>query len=473
MTLPLFKHQQEIFDNTKDLSSYGILWSPGVGKSAPTLHTAAHLFREGKIDAVMIVAPNGVHRNWLTDELPKHLDSALPVESHLYDSNRSGSKKATDDRERLLKHQGLAVLAITYDGLVTERGKAYAKRFLTQRKCLYVLDEAHYIKTPGSKRTKTILASSKYAPYKRLLTGTPVAEGPFDLYSQLKFLNENFWKQKKIGSFAAFKAAFGVFVRREFGPRSFNQLVNYKDLDRLHDALKESCSRLTKEDAGLNLPEKLYTKRYFELTPEQKRIYNSLRDELRAELSPGVEIQAPLALTKLLRLQQITCGYVGVEDQLVKIDGPNPRLESLIDILDATPGQVIIWTRFTEDINQICARLGSKATRYDGTQTAQEAAESKEAFQRGEYQYFVANSQKGAEGLTLNMAQTAIYYSNSFRLVHRDQSENRNHRVGQKNNVLYIDLVAQDSVDEQIVEALRDKFDIASQITGDRLRDWI
>lgn len=362
------------------------------------------------------------------------------------------------------------MLAITYDGLCTETGKAYVKRFLTQRRVFYVLDEAHYIKTPGSKRTKTILASSKYARYKRLLTGTPVAEGPFDLYSQLRFLDENFWKYKGIGSFSGFKSEFGVFMRREFGPRSFDQLIGYKNLEKLHGCLGEMCHRLTKEEAGLKLPPKLYSKRYIELTPEQKRIYSSLRDDLRAELMTGVEITTPLAIVKLLRLQQVICGYVGDGEKILhRIEGPNPRLDATLDILSGINHQAIVWCRFTEDIDQLTAALGSDAVRYDGTLTPDDAALSKEKFQAGDAKVFVANTQKGAEGLTLVGAKSAIYYSNSFRLVHREQSENRCHRPGQTTSVLYTDLVAQDTVDEQIVDALQKKQDIATLITGDRL----
>ena len=215
-------------------------------------------------------------------------------------------------------------------------------------------------------------------------------------------------------------------------------------------------------------------------------------------LDGDTPVIAALAITRLLRLQQITCGYLPTDDEdepLYVIPGANRRLDLLCDLIEAQQQKTIVWARFQMDITLILAELkkrGIKAVRYDGLVNDDERAEAKALFQgeralydRGQVvgretippeeqaQVFVGNPAAGATGLTLTAAKTVIYYSNSFKLIDRLQSEDRAHRIGQDNSVLYIDLVAEDTVDEKVVEALRNKFNVASQITGDRLKDWL
>jgi SNF2 family DNA or RNA helicase len=255
----------------------------------------------------------------------------------------------------------------------------------------------------------------------------------------------------------------------------YDKLLHYKNTEQLNEILASVSSRVTKESAGLNLPPKLYSKRYYDLSSEQMRLYNELRDEYLATMKDGSVVDGNLAIVRLLRLQQIICGYAQTDDEepIKMIGDKNPRMELLGEIVEGLYTPVIIWARFTKDIDQIMELLGDKAVRYDGKVSEDQAAVNKKRFQNGEAQFFVGNPQKGKEGLTLIQAQTVIYYSNSFKLIDRLQSEDRAHRIGQKNLVNYIDLVAPKTVDEHIVKSLRSKFDIAAQITGDELKDWL
>ena len=214
------------------------------------------------------------------------------------------------------------------------------------------------------------------------------------------------------------------------------------------------------------------------MTSKQSNIYEELVEEFIVELENGEFVEASLAIVRLLRLQQITCGYVGTEpgEPLVRLDDENPRLKLLHSICEHMPHKTIIWARFVEDINQIMDMLtlsGEKAVRYDGQVDDDEKATAKEEFQNGEAKFFVANPQAGATGLTLHAARTVIYYSNSFNLVDRLQSEDRAHRIGQEHPVNYIDLVCNGTVDEKIVKSLKGKQEIASEIIGDDLREWL
>lgn len=484
-----FDHQRELFERTRELAYHGILWEQGCGKSKPVIDMATDLFERGEIDAVLVVAPAGVERNWITDEIPEHLPDRVIslLKIMLWRSIRSRTKWHAREFDALVKHKGLAWLCISYDAFMTEVGKRAAWRFLRRRRCLYILDESDEIKTPKAKRTRSIIASGKYAPFRRILTGTP-ADKPFDFYSQLRFLDPGIWRRLDMATFAAFKQHFAVWFTRAESEKElgydpgYDKLVSYKNLGELAEIIKGICDRLLKEDV-LDLPEKLYTKIYFDMTPKQQSLYDQMHDELEIELEDGRIVDGNLAITRLLRLQQITCGYMvtDADEPIVLCDKTNPRLDAMIGFLERLPHSAIVWARFRHDVNQLMDALGDRAVRYDGKLSDDECEISKLAFNAGDKQFFVGNPAKGARGLTLNIAKTVGYYSNTFKLRDRLQSEDRPHRIGQEGadhgehgfGVLFADVLASGTVDMKIVAALRGKFNIAAQLTGDRLRDWI
>lgn len=473
-----FRHQLEEFEGHKDDVIRAIFWEQGTGKSKLEVDNAAYLYEQGKINGVLVVAPNGVHRNWVVEEFPKHLPEHIwnRTRLHCYQTSKANTKWHQDELKKLWKHDGLIVMAMSYDAVMTEKGRAAAWAMLRDRAVLYILDESARIKTPGAKRTKRVVASGKYAKYRRILTGTPVSNSPFDVYSQLKFLDEDFWKKYGIGTFEGFKTQFGVWERQERRDgRGYNELLGYKHLDQLKAMVDTVSTRLTKEDV-LDLPPKLYSKRFFDLEPKQRRLYDELRDEFITFLDSGEMVSASLAIVRLLRLQQVCCGYLppdGEDEPVQDICFPNPRLSLLKELAEDIPHQVIIWARFKRDIDLICDALGREAVRYDGLVDDDGRAEAIDRFQKGDARFFVANAQAAGEGLTLTAARTVIYYSNSFKLTERLQSEDRAHRIGQEHPVNYIDLIAYNTVDLHIVNALASKLDIASKITGDRVREWL
>ena len=486
-----FDHQLRVFNETKDTPWFAIFWEQGTGKSKLTLDTAGHLFDKGEIDCLFVVAPNGVHRNWTSEEIGNHWNDDLlaQVQTFTYHASKAKTQKHAKAAEDVLKHKGLAVIAMSYDALITKAGKPFAKQVLTKRRCLYVLDESARIKNPKARRTKTILASAKYAQYKRILTGTPVANGPFDVYAQMKFLEADYWKPRGLGNYTMFKNYFGIWFPMEVNGRTFPKLSEYQNLEFLKQMIDPNSSRVLKEDV-LDLPPKLYSKRFFAMSPKQAKLYQQLRDEFMAEFEGGLTITADLAITRMLRLQQITCGYVQVEKEKLAADGlsydiekeikdiepTNERTALLYDILEDLPHKAIIWARFRRDIDMICKHLGDRAVRIDGKVGPDERAAAVDSFQHcqhGNAQFLVANQQAASEGYTFTQAKTVVYYNNSFKLTERLQSEDRAHRIGQNTSVQYIDIVAEDTLDERIIDALRGKLDIANQITGDGLKDWI
>jgi len=475
-----YPHQLETFKQTKDREWYAIQWEMGAGKTKLAIDTAAHLYLEGKIDAMLVVAPNGVHRNWVSDELPVHC--AVDYDACVYVTSKAKTKWHKHAVIDLLESDKLAVLAVPYSGFISQHTKDAVWKFLKKRRVLYVLDEAHFIKTPSAKRTKSIVASAKYAPYRRTLTGTPYLNSPFDLYPQMKFLHLDFWKEHGLPNLSTFKAHFSIQKDVEINGSRFKQVVAYRNEDELRDLLAPHRSRITTEEALPDLPERSYVRVPVELTKQQSKLYEAITDEYldafeayrdasdRTMLDPP-----PDPLTTLLRLQQVVCGYYPNEDgDIEPLEGTNPRLRAAVELCDATDHQVLIWARFSADVENLLEALGSdRAMRYDGRVDEDAKVAALDAFRAGEVQVLVLNPQAGGTGLTLNEARTTIYYSNSFSLGDRLQSERRNHRSGQKNAVTYYDLIAEGTIDEKIVGSLRNKIDAAATVNGDELSSWL
>lgn len=481
-TITPFQHQLDHIKMHVKEKSWGLLWEQGTAKTKPIIDTAALLFSQGEINGLLVVAPPGVERNWNTDEIPKHMpvEIALDVRVQVFSTARKATQAHKRAMNSLFTHDGLSVLLISYNGFMTKEGKELVWKFLQKRKCLYVLDEAHNIKTPNAKRTKSIVASGKYAKYRRILTGTPVAIGPFDVYSQIRFLDEFFWKNHGIHGTVEFRNYFGRWFTAAdckqlhgYDP-GYDKLIEYQNLDKLTEWLNEISDRVLKDDV-LDLPPKLYSKRYFEMSREMKAAYSQLEDELMLEIGDHL-ITAELPIVKQLRLQQISCNYVpvGDEEPVHMFSAKNPRLGAMEQIRDETHHPGIIWARFTHDIDQIMDLLGKSAVRYDGKVDQDQSEKNKLAFQKGDAQWFVGNAQKGGSGLTLTQAKTMVYYSNSFRLLDRLQSEDRAHRGGMDEHpVNYIDIMSDSEIDEHIVTNLRNKKDVAAEILGDALKAWI
>ena len=477
-----YKHQLEIFEQTKDLESYALHLEMGTGKSKIAIDTTAHLYLEDKIDGMLLVAPNGVHRNWVTDELPAH----CPVEydAHIYTSAKAKTKKHRNAVECIINSDKLAVLAVSYSAFISQTTKDAVWKFLKTRRCIYVLDESHQIKSPSAKRTKAVVASGKYAPYRRTLTGTPYLNSPFDLFSQFRFLDPDFWKDRGFPNLSCFKSHFSITKQMSFGGNSFAKVVAYRNEDQLREMLDPHRSRLTAEEVLPNLPERTYVKVPVELTSEQRKLYDAIKSDFLEDfarfksesktLGDAVD-PPPDALTVLLRLQQVVCGYYPDEEgNLLAISEKNPRLDAAEEICNATTHPVLVWARFRKDVDLLVERLGEdRAARYDGSLGDDDKARSLERFRSGDVQVLVLNAQAGGTGLTLNEARTTVYYSNDFSLGNRLQSEKRNHRAGQRNAVTYYDLVAEKTIDEQLLGAIKDKIDAAATVNGDELSKWL
>ena len=351
----------------------------------------------------------------------------------------------------------LKIFAFNVEGFVSKKAQAMMESLMRTEDVMLVVDESSRIKRPGAKRTKFITKIGKQAKYRRILTGTPVTKGPEDVYRQFAFLDPYILGYESFYSFRARYCIMGGYENR--------QIVAYENVDELTKSIEGHSFRILKKDC-LDLPEKIYQRAYVDLSEAQRRLYNTMKDEWVADYQEET-IEAPEAITRLLRMQQITCGWFPSENP-VPIDDKNPRIELLKEILSEIDGKAIIWARFRADLKLIENELAGMAVSYHGGVSNDDRMKAVDDFQNNpKVKYFIGQPQSGGIGLTLTAASYAIYYSNSFDLEVRLQSEDRCHRIGTTNNVTYIDIEANKTIDKKIIKALRDKKSLADLITRD------
>jgi SNF2 family DNA or RNA helicase len=475
-TVPM-AHQREAFETHKDSQARAHWWDPGTGKTKVVIDTACWLFQHGKIQGLFVLAPSGVHRAWATDELPAH--AWAPYRAFVWETSRKATREHKAEFEALLAtpHGCMPVLCMTYAAFTTEAGALAAKKFLTSRRCLYAADETSKIKTPSAKITKRVLASARYAPYRRALNGTPVSDSPFQAYSQVQFLDAEAWRRELgITNFSRFKGYFGIYETKYGHGRQYPSLTGYRNLERLNVVLAQVGERIRKDDV-LDLPPKTYVKRYFDLSKDQRDLYEELRHNYRSDMFGGA-LTVESTLARITRLQQVAGGFAPTDEEKTprRIGEKRPRVEALLDVLEEYGGKAIVWARFTAEVDEIAAALkkaGISYVRYDGEVAVDDRRVAKDEFTQGDARIFLSKTSCAGHGLTLIQATTVIYYSNNYSLDQRQQSEDRAHRKGQTKNVTYIDIVANDTVDQRILECLRTKQEIAGSVTGDAIKLWI
>jgi len=471
-----FKHQKEIFDESWDRLYYALFMEMGLGKSKVIVDTIGKLKLEGKIDAALIVAPKGVYDNWAKQEIPNHLPDEF--ERFIVSWKPSKAKSFQEQMNKLVFNilPGIKFFIMNVEAFSTHRGKNAAYYFLKKNPDnIMVIDESTTIKNRQALRTKNLLKLGEHAKYKRILTGSPVTKSPMDLFSQCKFLDNQALGQE---SYFAFQNRYAVVQRKTFGARSFNDIVGYRRLDELNEKLLTFSARTLKKDC-LDLPEKIYIKRYVPLTVRQQRVYEEMRRFALARLAKGELATTTSILTQLMRLQQICCGYLESDEGRLEVLDSN-RLDELMEVIEETSGKVIIWCNYVYGIGEIKHRIaedyGKDTVETYFGQTKQE--DRQEIVKRFEdpndtLRFFIGQPKTGGYGITLNQASTVIYYSNSYDLESRLQSEDRAHRIGQKKSVTYVDLLSPGTIDEKIVEALRDKINLADQVLKEETKNWL
>ena len=467
-----YAHQLTALEKSWNKENFAYFMEMGTGKTKVLIDNLAMLYDKGKVDGALIIAPKGVVKTWYEQELPTHLPDHIENVSVLWQPNIT--KTQEEKLDSLFEiDSALHILVMNVEALSTDKGVKFATKFINSHKAMMAIDESTTIKTPTARRTKNIIKIGLDAKYKRIMTGSPITKNPLDLYTQCEFLDP--WLLD-FASYYSFRNRYAEMKTMHIRGRSIQVIDKFQNLGELSDTVKQFSYRVLKEDC-LDLPPKNFIKRHITLTPDQQRVYKQMKEQALAILNGKITTTVTV-LTQLMRLHQITCGYVTADDGSVQEVASN-RMTELMSILEETEGKVIIWANYQMSVGDIIRNLSKtygkdSYVHYYGLTPQEIRQENIVRFQTDpKCRFIVGTPQTGGYGITLTQANTVIYYSNGYDLEKRLQSEDRAHRIGQNKSVTYIDLIADGTVDEKIVEALRKKINIASEVLGEELKDWI
>ena len=471
-----YEHQRTALELSNGRRGYAYLAEMGAGKSKMLIDDLGRLYLAGEINFALVIAPKGVYRNWVSKEIPTHMsdDVAYRIIQWVAAPNKKQQAEMKSVKDAF---DGLTIFVMNVEAFSTLKGKQAGEWMARNfgRKGAIGIDESTTIKNHKAKRTKSLCKIAAGFSYRRIMTGSPITKNPMDAYAQFEFLGPG---TLGFDSYYAFQARYAVIQQRKMGAHSFQQVIGYRNLDELTDRLSRYSFRVLKKDC-LDLPEKTYTVRYVGMTDEQHRMYEQIRKMAMTLLENGEMVTAPAIITQMLRLQQVLSGHLKT-DEGDMVTFPSKRMDALQELVDEHDGKAIIWSRFRYDIQNIVEMLNKtygpgSAAAYYGDTSVDERQEIVTNFQNPDHplKYFVGNPSTGGYGLTLTEANLMIYFSNSYSLEHRIQSENRVHRIGQKNPVTYVDLITEHSIDEQIVESLQNKIDIGAKVLGEKVEEWL
>lgn len=486
-----FKHQYEALDAGWDREGYAYLLEMGLGKSRVAIDNFCLLYRQDKVDALLILAPKSVYTNWtrLDPQAPGEVQKWLwpnvkeNMRIHAY---RAGRAKP-DQNARLAVLDAIApgprILAINIEAISsTEEAFEFARKFLRAHRVMIVIDESTVIKNPKSVRTKKCLKLAPLASYRRILTGSPSTGSPSDLFAQFEFLGPN---RQLLGHrlFSTFRARYCILREMQLPshPRPILMEVGTQNLNELAEVMAKHSFRRRKQDC-LDLPDKVYMKREVELTAEQKKAYEELRKhamtiirEARAD-GGDAEVTTQIVITQMMRMHQVVCGHIKSDDGVL-IDLPSNRIKELMQVISESEESVVIWCKYRPDAAKVAQALRKEygedtVAEWHGGVTQQEREKGEADFQ-ARRKRFMVSTDAGARGRTWTVAQLVVYYSNSHDLEVRQQSEDRTHRIGTTGTVVYVDLFVPGTVDEKIMTALRNKMNIARTVMKEGIEAWI
>lgn len=470
----------------------------GTGKSKVALDTAAWLYQQGKIDLLLLIVPSTLIANWVEKEIPQHLPDACNPLVLRWQSGVETKAKTREINSFLVplppNRQRLKILAINVEALSTQpkhydrKLRPLFKKLLAVHRTLAVVDESSCIKTPGSNCTRRVRGIGRQVDYRRILNGTLITNSPLDAYSQMAFLNPDILGHYSYESFKGHYAEWRIETTR--AGQNYAVIDRYVRLDELHERIMRYCSRVTKDEC-LDLPPKVYTTRDLQMSVEQQKRYDALRNERTMWLATHdreqEEVVVKHALSIMLRMRQVLSGFLpsavpdpGEEYPLESFMPVEklPKVAALLDVLEQDyPNKCIVFCVYRKEVDDVVRVLQKNrvpCAGYHGGVEVDDRQALVNAFQdpANPLRVLVA-TRPGMRGLTLTAAKTVVFYTNSFRLDDRMQAEDRAHRIGTTQSVTYIDLVHTGTIDEKVREMLINKRELADFIHGDESRSWL
>ena len=460
-----FKHQRQSLIEGAEPHNFAYFMEMGTGKTKVAIDNAAYLYQAQKIDYVFVIAPNSVYQNW-----KKEIDIHCPEETNIY------IWKVSKDKTFKMDPNKLTFVLMNVEALSHSSGKKWLESKLQKHgmRSMIILDESTSIKNLKASRTKAIIKIGQLARFKRILTGSPITKSPLDLFSQCAFLDK-----KLLGyeNFTVFKSKYAVMYNIERGGYSIQIPKYYVNLEELEFKLKNFSYRVRKKDC-LDLPEKMYVQRYVDMPEEQRQAYDRLKITAMT-IMQDEEVSYNNKLTELLKLQQVTNGFVKTDEGNIVDFKTNAKLKELMSIIEETQDKCIIWANYVHNIESIKSKLAEtygtdSVVSIYGKDSVEDRNQAVENFQnKDEYRFLVGNPTVGGYGLTLTAAKYVIYFSNSYNLEVRQQSEDRAHRIGQKSQVTYIDIICRDTIDQMVLHNLENKIELSAKTLGEQVQKWL
>lgn len=434
---------------------FGELFEMGCGKTLTTIAVAGALYNLGKIDRVLVVAPTSVCSVW-----PHDLNqfATFPWEARVLLGDKKKRLKALNELENW-PFKALRIAVINYES--THREGIF-EALAAYKPDLIVCDESQRIKNPSAAQSKALHKLGDAAPFRMILSGTPVQNNAVDLYSQYRFLDPAVYG----ANFYAFKNRYCIM-----GGYGQHQIVGYRNMDELVEKEHSVAYRVTKEEC-LDLPQQTFINRYVQFTDAEQAIYEQLRKSSFLELETGENVTATTILTMYLRLMQLTGGFLTADESTRPKQVNTAKLDALADIVDDyvvdAGKKLVIFARFRAEIAAIENLLRLRKIQYGsiyGDVPMEERGKIVEDFQTNpDTKVFVAQIQTAGLGITLHAASTAVFYSYDYNYANYAQTLARIHRIGQRLPVTYIHLVVDGSIDEKILAALENKEDMAKTV---------
>lgn len=434
---------------------FGELFEMGCGKTLTTIAVAGALYNLGKIDRVLVVAPTSVCSVW-----PHDLNqfATFPWEARVLLGDKKKRLKALNELENW-PFKALRIAVINYES--THRDGIF-EALAAYKPDLIVCDESQRIKNPSAAQSKALHKLGDAAPFRMILSGTPVQNNAVDLYSQYRFLDPAVYG----ANFYAFKNRYCIM-----GGYGQHQIVGYRNMDELVEKEHSVAYRVTKEEC-LDLPQQTFINRYVQFTDAEQAIYEQLRKSSFLELETGENVTATTILTMYLRLMQLTGGFLTADESTRPKQVNTAKLDALADIVDDyvvdAGKKLVIFARFRAEIAAIENLLRLRKIQYGsiyGDVPMEERGKIVEDFQTNpDTKVFVAQIQTAGLGITLHAASTAVFYSYDYNYANYAQALARIHRIGQRLPVTYIHLVVDGSIDEKILAALENKEDMAKTV---------
>lgn len=446
-----FPYQHEAFEEIKDKEYAAIFHEQGLGKTKIAIDLLLYWLEKRDIDTVLVVTKKTLVRNWV-EEFGEHTH----IRPHVLDNNKHNNFFVFNSRAQ--------VVITNFETVSSEFERM--KLFLKTRNVAIIIDESTKIKNPESKLTQDFFKLSSLFKIRVIMTGTPVANRPYDIWAQIFFLDHG----ESLGTdFSAFKSETNL--TNDLGHNETKRVEFEDTVSHIFEKIKDFSVRETKNSGIISLPSKKYMTYYVDFEDEQRRMYEEIRQEMRTTIHRGdtaIFDESQDSLKRLLRLVQVASNPRLLDDHYDAISGKENILDDLIHDILLRGEKVIVWSIFTDNIDYFCRKYKTQGSvKITGKMSVEARGHSVDNFKHGDAQILFATPQSAKEGLTLTVANNCIFYDRGFNLDDYLQAQDRIHRISQKKQCNIYNLLISESIDIWIDRLLKAKQSAAFLAQGD------